>query len=85
MLKNDLNAFMDIRLENSCTKGKRETIIKKIDKYEFTCISIRTMRTIHTVQTIEIALTDLFILGLQHGAPDPGSVAEKDGIIIVNF
>lgn len=38
MLKNDLNAFMDIRLENSCTKGKRETIIKKIDKYEFTCI-----------------------------------------------
>ena len=25
---------MDIRLENSCTKGKRETIMKKIDKYE---------------------------------------------------
>lgn len=36
--KNDLNAFMDIRLENSCTKGKRETIMKEIDKYEFTCI-----------------------------------------------
>lgn len=35
---NDLNAFMDIRLENSCTKGKRETIMKEIDKYEFTCI-----------------------------------------------
>ena len=32
MLKNDLNAFMDIRLEN------RETIMKEIDKYEFTCI-----------------------------------------------
>ena len=29
---------MDIRLENSCTKGKRETKIKKIDKNEFTCI-----------------------------------------------
>lgn len=29
---------MDIRLENSCTKGKRETIMRKIDKYEFTCI-----------------------------------------------
>lgn len=35
MLKNDLNAFMDIRLENSYTKGKRETIIKEIDKYEY--------------------------------------------------
>lgn len=29
---------MDIRLENSCTKRKRETIMKKIDKNEFTCI-----------------------------------------------
>ena len=29
---------MDICLENSCTKGKRETIMKKIDKNEFTCI-----------------------------------------------
>lgn len=38
ILQNDLNAFMDIRLENSCTKGKRETIMKKIDKNEFTCI-----------------------------------------------
>ena len=38
MLKNDLNAFVDIRLENSYTKGKRETIMKEIDKYEFTCI-----------------------------------------------
>ena len=37
-LINDLNAFLDIRLENSCTKGKRETIMKEIDKYEFTCI-----------------------------------------------
>lgn len=37
-LQNNLNAFMDIRLENSCTKGKRETIIKEIDKNEFTCI-----------------------------------------------
>lgn len=37
-LINDLNAFLDIRLENNCTKGKRETIMKEIDKYEFTCI-----------------------------------------------